>query len=172
MTKAIRQIRFEGNVAFVPLTRGLEAKIDAADAHLVAGFNWYANPKGRTAYAMRKDPTLGHVSMHRVVMGALDSLPVDHIDGDGLNNRRVNLRAATVFQNNQNLRLGRHNTSGVKGVSWNTAKGKWWAEVMAQGQVRRLGYFARFEDACEARAKAAMQMHGGFFSLGVPSVFD
>lgn len=172
MTKQIRQIRIVGNTAFVPLTRGLEAAVEVADAPLVAGFNWRASKKGRTAYAARMDPVRGWVSMHRDILSPPIGLHVDHRDGDGLNNRRCNLRIATAAQNNQNKRLGRHNTSGVKGVSWNTARGKWWAEVMAGGKVQRLGYFERFEDACAARVKAAMQAHGEFFALGVPSVFD
>jgi hypothetical protein len=90
MPKSIRPIRVEGNVAFVPLTKGRESVIDAADVHLVEGFNWFAHVRGGGAYAcsLRLSPKRKHIILHRIIMGDPDGLEIDHIDGDGLNNRR------------------------------------------------------------------------------------
>lgn len=100
-----RTIRVVGDVAYVPLTQGLEAIIDATDAHLVDGHNWCAVKIGRTFYAMRSVVRNGHkrtLYLHRAILGAGE---VDHASGDGLDNRRSNLRDVTHGQNMMNTRL-------------------------------------------------------------------
>lgn len=113
-----RQIITIGQFAYIPLTQGYVATIDAADLHLVDGYTWTAIVRPYTVYAYRKDPGTGkNVHLHRVIMGDPEGLTVDHRDGNGLNNTRSNLRSATKAQNNRNQRVTPRNTSGVKGVS-------------------------------------------------------
>jgi len=87
---------------------------------------------------------------------------VDHIDGDILNNRIENLRAATQLQNTHNSRLCKRNTSGHKNVSWSARHEKWVVCLTIEGRSKRLGVFEDLElaalIACEARAK----YHGEF----------
>lgn len=162
----IRPLRYEGDLAFVTLTRGLEAVIDAADAHLVEGFNWFARVGGRAVYACRAEWRDGKqqtaVRMHRVIICPTREMQVDHIDGDGLNNRRANLRQASHSQNQRNRGLGRKNTSGYKGVSWHTSSGKWWARIWAGGKRETIGSFATPEAAHAAYVEAAIKLHGEF----------
>lgn len=103
MPKKIRTIRVEGNIAYVPLTHGHEAIIDACDASLVDAFNWYARVRPHTVYAVRTTRS-GMVKrdsrMHRAIMGDPDGFEVDHINGNGLDNRRDNLRLATIPKTN------------------------------------------------------------------------
>lgn len=170
-TRAIRPIRVEGNIAYVPLTKGYEAIIDAADVPNVSGFNWYAHEARksdgslRTIYAIRDDRsqrgTRVRVALHRVVM-ATSAQDVDHIDGNGLNNRQGNLRAATRSQNIHNAARKCTNTSGIKGVHWAKDKGKWRAQIRHTNGRATLGYFKCRTAAAIAYARASKVLHGEF----------
>lgn len=161
--KPIRQIRVEGDVAYVPLTRGLEAVIDAADVDLVSGVNWTVSGCWRTFYVKRGeyiDGGLRTIYMHRVLTGDVKGTQVDHIDCNGLNNRRNNLRLATPSENTRNIRIRRTNTSGYKGVA--RYKNKWVAYIMLNRKQKHLGYFDTAEAAHAAYVDAAHQLHGKF----------
>lgn len=172
MTQKIRPIRIEGNVAHVPLTMGCEAIIDAVDVPLVSGYSWTAmiclrkDGGVKKIYACRNmprsSPVRGKVFMHRCIVEAKHEVEVDHIDGDGLNNRRVNLRMATARQNAQNRKTPTNNTSGHKGVYWSKKSGKWVARIKRDGRLSVLGYFTEKDDAAVAYAKAAGELFGEF----------
>lgn len=159
----LRPIRIEGDVAFVPLTRGYEAVIDAADVPLVEGRNWCALVcKNGIVYAQH-GARQGKGLMHRVIVGeACEGLTVDHRDHNGLNNRRFNLRPATVAQNNHNARKRSDNRSGLKGVSWNKKTRKWVAQIQLNGRRMHLGLFPSPEAAHAAYQQASVQHHGAF----------
>jgi hypothetical protein len=166
--KPIRPIRIEGNVAFVPITKGYETIIDAVDVHLVEGWNWCANVGSNTVYSQRLTPRDADgkqqkILMHRAIMAAPDHLEVDHENGNGLDNRRsANLRLATHAQNNRNQRISRANTSGAKGVSWDRRDKKWRAYITLGGKRKHLGFYTEIDDAAAAYAKASAEMHGEF----------
>ena len=162
-----RAIRIEGGIAIVPLTQGYEAIIDAEDVHLVDGFCWHALPYGYSTYASRQKNIGGNrknFHMHRVIAQTPDHLFTDHIDGDGLNNRRANLRNATCAQNNSNKKLRSDNTSGLLGVSWHKRDEKWAAQIATGGKTIHLGYFLSPREAHEAYSAAAKSLHGEFAS--------
>lgn len=162
-----RRIRIEGDVAYVPLTKGYEAVIDAIDVPLVESWCWCAQVCPRAVYAIRSDhrPNRRTIRMHRVLMGEIHGLEVDHRDGDGLNNRRKNLRVATRTQNIRNQRLRSDNTSGIKGVHWFKASRKWRACICLNGKNRHLGSFDSREEAHDAYRTASKEMHGEFGRL-------
>ena len=165
MTSKIRPIRVEGNIAYVPLSRGYEAEIDAADILLVAGFNWHAMVCSHGVYAKRNDlcgRKYRTVLMHRAIMGTQDGLEVDHVDGNGLNNCRSNLREVTRSQNMMNQRISKRNKSGSKGVSWDRAKGKWRAQIMVNKKMVCIGRFDDIESASAAYRDASARLHGEF----------
>jgi len=160
-----RPIRIDGDVAYITLTKGYEAVIDAVDVPLVYGFNWAAMVKPRAVYATRKDYSgqkQRTVYLHRTIMGEPEGFEVDHHDGDGLNNMRSNLRTATKQQNMHNQRLSSRNNSGFKGVNWRKSKGKWRAAIALNGKSRHLGYFATPELAHAAYCEASARLHGDF----------
>lgn len=164
----LRHIRIDGDVAYVPLTKGFEAVIDTADVPLVGNYNWCAQVCREHVYAIRMSPrdpvtkkqTL--IIMHRVLTDAPVGMDVDHRDRDGLNNRRSNLRVCTKSQNAFNRKRMSTNTSGVKGVSLDRASGKWTAYVCVDGVNSIVGRFKTLAEAKAARSGAAAMMHREF----------
>jgi hypothetical protein len=91
---------------------------------------------------------------------------IDHINGDKLDNRIENLRAATVGQNQHNRKTNANNTSGYKGVSWDKARKKWLTGIKLEGKRIHLGYFDNVEEAAEVVRKAREELHGDFAHHG------
>lgn len=162
-----REIRFEGDLAFVTLTAGYVSVIDASDAPLVSGRNWYAMKSFKRDGALSVVYAAGRNgktpdTIHRAIMGAPIGMFVDHIDGDGLNNTRSNLRLCTNAENMCNTGLRIDNTSGAKGVQWDKRRGKWKAYVKCEGIRKNFGSFADFDAAVAAAEAGRMRLHGAF----------
>jgi hypothetical protein len=88
---------------------------------------------------------------------------IDHVNANGLDNRLANLRLASQGLNNANRRLGRNNTSGIKGVRWHSGHGKWYAGISIAGRQKHLGTFTSKEEATQAY-RAAAKLHFGEFA--------
>ena len=165
MPKQIRPIRVCGDVAYITLTQGRTAIIDAADIHLVDAWCWSAFSQTHTEYA-RRSGGIGTkkrtVLLHRELMGEPDGLQIDHRDGDGLNNRRSNLRVATRSQNMHNRSAYCNNKSGFKGVDFRKEGGKWRAKIRINNKEKHLGMFDSPEEAHEAYCRASEKYHGEF----------
>lgn len=149
----------------IRLTQGKVALIDDCDSEL-ASLRWYAAKRGNAFYAVRHKPReLGHgiVYLHRLVLGATAGLEVDHINGDGLDCRRTNLRLATPSENRRNQR--RANASGFKGVHWNPSNRGWVASIKVHKKVHHLGTFSDAAEAARAYDAAAIRLHGEFARL-------
>ena len=138
MTELVRVHRDTGIIR-VPLTRGLFAIVDEADAHLVLPYKWCAMPVpgGRNWYAVREISDR-LVPMHRALYSPSPGKTVDHIDGDGLNNCRENMRAATQQEQTRNRRALVGKRSLYKGVIWRArpsyrAGGFWFAKITVSG---------------------------------------
>lgn len=102
--------------------------------------------------------------VHRLVWkmktGADAPFSIDHIDGNPLNNRFANLRAATQSQNGMNSKLPKNNTSGVKGVYW--GQKKWRAQISIARKCIPLGGYDNIEDAAKAVEEARTKYHAEF----------
>lgn len=163
-----RKIVINGGIASVPLTMGKTAKLDSDKVHLVDGYNWTcAKRAGGLFYAYRNECIDGKtvsVLMHRVIAGAQKGEVVDHIDGDGLNNRSSNIRICTHSENMRNRKKPKHNTSGHKGVK-RTKSGKWEASIRKNRVYHYLGVFDDIEDAASAYADASAKLHVDFGRL-------
>ena len=159
------QIIVEGAIAFIRMSGGHVAKIDACDLAVASAFGWAAMVKPRTVYAYRTE-RVGEkkrtIYLHRVIMGVPQGLQVDHVDGDGLNNCRSNLRLATESQNQCNRRLQQNNASGFKGVYWDAKRGKWRSEIRKLGKKLHLGRFDTPQEAHHAYSAASAELHGEF----------
>jgi hypothetical protein len=164
--KQKRQITVVGDKAIVPLTRGFVAQIDADDMDKVVGYNWFAVVQKHGAYAVRRVAGVkgrgSKVSMHRTILQVGEHEQVDHIDLNGLNNCKANLRVATPMQNTWNRRRSAANTSGLKGVCWNKASKKWQSQIRVKGKNKYLGLFETSNLAHLAYCEAAKLLHGQF----------
>lgn len=150
----------------IPLTQGKVALVDDEDYERVVQYKWnahYHKPSGNW-YARRTIDGLGRqISMHRFIMSAPAGSKVDHIDRDGLNNQRSNLRFATTAQNGANRAKGRNQTtSRYKGVHWYATVGKWKATIVVAQRTIFLGHFELEEDAAKAYDEAAIAHFGEF----------
>lgn len=166
-----RPIRIDGDLAFIPLSQGREAVIDAADVPLVDGRNWHAVLNRNVYYARSCGSRAGGarrrmIPLHRLLMAPPDGVLVDHIDGDGLNCRRSNLRLATIAENTRNQRLSVANTSGHRGVVWDKSFQKWKVSIGVSGRTVHLGRFENLEDAAARRADAEAKYHDAFSNSG------
>ena len=166
MTRAIRVV---GDIAVIPLTRGYEAVIDLIDLPLVAGHLWFVELAGKQRYAVRTDRSNGkqrRLRMHRVILGLEDQAIGrnlgDHCDGDGLNNRRINLRPATKSENNWNARTRKDSSTGLRGVHYLKRAKVWQARIMSNGKRITLGNHRSPEAASAAYAKASSELRGEF----------
>lgn len=167
--QGIRPIRVEGNVAFITLTQGYVAIIDAADVPIIEGYSWSARIARNTVYGQRADWSTGSqrlILLHREIMQAPEGMVVDHISGDGPDNRRANMRITSVACNARNQRLRSNSTSGLKGVSWRGDTKKWRAFIVVDGKQYTLGCFGTKDEASAAYAKASHRMHGEFGRTG------
>lgn len=155
----------------IPLTQGQFAIVDDEDAELVlAQGRWFAKRDGRTFYAGRKTRRVGGGQATLHLHTLLTGWPlVDHVNGDGLDNRRANLRPATKVENSRNRRLQSNNRSGFRGVSWITAKRRWRASICVQGRRIYLGHYTTPEAAAAAYDAAAREHFGEFARLNFPS---
>lgn len=147
------------------------AKVDDQDAAMVNAFQWKSmrTPTGRAyAYATvaGKRVYLHHLIMNRAPRGKGQG-GIDHKNGDGLDNRRSNLRPATQQQNGAN-RGSWGKTSAFKGVCWDAKAKSWQAQIMVSGEHRSLGGYETEEDAARAYDIASAEAFGEYARLNFP----
>ena len=137
------------------------AKIDECDLALVLAHKWYIDKYGYAFTSLsRKAGTKRNIGMHRMIMNAPPGVEVDHVNREGLDNRRANLRLCTHMENMRNRRVRYNNRCGLKGVT--PYKGRFLAQIGCDGKNHKLGVFYTPEAAHEAYRRAAISMHGEF----------
>lgn len=156
----------------IRLTNGAIALVDDEDFESLSKFTWHLYEKG---YARRRwtDKDTGKripILMHRQILGLSygDGIFTDHIDGNGLNNQRINLRTCTPAENNRNRRVSKNSSTGLKGVFRRPrAKGdRFMAAITHNNKSVYLGTFDTPEEAHQAYCSAAKQLYGEFASSG------
>lgn len=166
----------------IPLTQGKFAQVDDEDFEYLNQFKWFAYKHRNTYYARRSVRINGtHLceQMHRIVMGIghkKDKI-VDHINHNGLDNRKENLRFCTSTQNSQNRTPYINKTSKYKGVSIHRSKRfskkrqehylyiKWQAHIRINKKLYFLGYALTEKDAANLYNSAAIKNYGEFAFL-------
>lgn len=140
----------------IALSQGLFALVDDDDYHLVAGHAWYAQKGAENWYAR----TIDGKSMHRVITDAPVGKEVDHANGNGLDNRRANLRVCTRAENAKNRAKHAPAVSKFKGV--HLTKFGWRAAITQNGEKLNLGTFKSEERAARQYDRAARLCFGKF----------
>ena len=141
------------------------AIIDVEDYSKVKDFCWcrlhdlekdtyYAGANSRGKYNKKT------IRMHQIICPCEEGFIPDHENGNGLDNRKSNLRPLTYGGNCTNIKTKSNNTSGVTGVYWHKVNNNWFAVIPVNKRVIRLGSYERFEDACKARWDAEELYHG------------
>ena len=156
------------NMKKIPLTRGKFALVDDEDFDELNKSRWYALKGKNTYYAEKKIRKRGvwtSIGMHRAILKIKKGLVCDHINGNGLDNRRVNLRICRQGENTWNSRRQSNNTSGYKGVYWHKHSKKWYSRITVNSKTKSLGYYDDKKEAAIAYDLAAKQYYGEFARL-------
>lgn len=145
------------------LTGGHVTLIDPEDVDVARKLTWHADASRKTHYAAsfserNSNEKCLKAHLHRLLMGCPDGLVVDHINGDGLDNRRVNLRICTRTQNGQNRRSSKNGIEFKK----NCPKNPYMALITVAKEKICLGYFPTYERALQARKEAQREYFGEF----------
>lgn len=156
----------------IPLTQGKFAIVDDDDYEKLVQFKWHIMvATNNHKYAVRRVKINGKqkaILMHREIMKASDGFDIDHRNGNGLDNRRFNLRAGTHQQNQSNRKINKNSTSGYKGVVLFHDKNRtkpWRAQITYKGNRFYLGLYATKEEAANAYNQKAVELFGPFAQL-------
>jgi beta-glucosidase/6-phospho-beta-glucosidase/beta-galactosidase len=151
----------------IKLTKDKYSIIDDEDYETISKNKWSAYKGHNTYYACRtikKDKKKTSVQMHRTILKLTDpSLVVDHVNGNGLDNRKENLRICTDSQNLMNRSKPKNNTSGYKGVSYSKSKKKYTAQIGINWKVYNLGFYDTAEEASKVYQERAKKEFGKFY---------
>lgn len=159
---------------FMPLTQGKVATVDLEDwERMNTKYKWQAQKSRNTFYAIRsislekgRGCKKRTERMHRIIMGAKQGQIIDHIDGNGLNNTRENLRFVTLSENQRNRRPNKNSYSGYKGVVKGTYN-KWYARIFINGETKFLGSFNSEIEAAVEYDKHAKKHYGEYAKLNL-----
>lgn len=153
----------------IALTQGKFALVDDEDFEWLSQWKWYCDTNQifpNKLRAARRSKRLNGKSkillMHREILHYCGNGHIDHIDGDGLNNQKYNLRISSIAENIRNQKLHKNNTSGYKGVTWFKYAKKWMAQIMVDRKHISLGYFDDKLEAAKAYDKASKLYHGKY----------
>jgi len=153
----------------IALTQGKVAIVDDEDYEGLNQWMWYAHACRKKWYACRtlhKDGEIITLRMHRLILNTPDNKETDHINGNGLDNRRCNLRICNDTENcrNSKMRTGAKSSS-FKGLDWFRHQKKWRVRISVDKKSIFLGYFNDEGEAANAYDEAAKKYHGEFANL-------
>jgi hypothetical protein len=158
----------QGSYYDIPLSKETFSKVDKEDYDKIKEYKWYYNRKTGYAYSGGVNQSSGENSrkkLSRFIMGINSPIiQIDHINGDRLDNRKANLRIATNEENCSNSFIRIDNTSGHRGVSFDRARNKWFAEIV-KGKKRHRKRFIDKKDAIQWYKKMAIELFDEFCSL-------
>jgi hypothetical protein len=170
---AFHRLRYGYSIRLIPVGQGKYAIVDADDYERLAKYKWQLHSNGHTFYAYRYSSTRAGKKrqtlwMHNEIIDITEGLVCDHINHNGLNNRKANVRPATVSQNSCNTRKRGQTTSRYRGVSQDARTNKWIAKIKVNGRQVYLGTFSHEIDAAKTYDTAARKYHGEFAVLNFP----
>lgn len=158
----------DDSIRYIPLTRGKFAIVDAADYEWLSKYKWLATGNEKRGFYAGRRVGQGMLLMHRAIMQPPPGMVVDHIGGNGLDQRRANLRVCSQRHNSRNRRPSRWTSSRFKGVYFCRATGKWVATIGFEGRSIHLGSFDDEVAAARAYDRKARELFGEYAYLNFP----
>jgi len=152
------------------LTQGYHAVVDAEDYERVSRYKWCLSRSGNQLYAQRRCRGKT-IRMHQFIMRPPKGKVVDHIDGNGLNNRRCNLRICTPQQNSWNHKRRKQPGASSRFIGvypYKKRPGKWYVKIKCGDERVNLGPFDSEIEAALARDRKARELFGEYASLNLP----
>ena len=151
----------------IPLTQGKFAIVDDVDFDWLNQYKWYSHiDRSKNIFYVNRGRRWGKrmitILMHRLIMNPIKGMFIDHINGNGLDNRRSNLRICTRSQNGMNRKMQNNNTSGYKGVIWSKSAKKWQVQIIFNKKRIHLGYFKIKKEGALAYNEASLKYFGKF----------
>ena len=142
------------------------ALVDCEDYHKIQKYRWHRVMPARNKVSYAQTYRNGKSAyMHRMIINAQKGYEVDHINGDGLDNRRKNLRQCKHIENLSNTRKRGQGSSKYKGVHFNKKNGNWLSAITFKGSTYHLGVFPTEQDAARAYNVKAKELQGEFAYL-------
>lgn len=151
----------------VKLTQNKYALVDDDDFLKISQFKWCYVSYGKTGYARRMDKNGKTIRMHHMILPFNSGFMVDHINMNGLDNRKSNLRLVTKSQNMMNGGVRKNSTSGYKGVCWNKRFNYWVVNIWKDYKQIHIGSFHNKKEAAKAYNEAAKKYHGEYARLNI-----
>ena len=156
----------------IKLTQGKFALVDDEDYEKISNYKWHASKRNKTFYAERGVTVAPNerrkIGMHNEIMDSPDGKTIDHINNNGLDNRKENLRFSTQYQQTLNRRNKKNGSSKFKGVYWHKKRKKWIARIKTKEKLKYIGSFDDEKKAGLAYDKEAIINFGEFANLNFP----
>ncbi len=156
-------------VSLIPLSKGANAIVDIDETKSINSHKWWLRATSKhLRYAARKENGKT-IYMHREILNTPAGMHTDHINGDGLDNRKSNLRICTPTQNQHNSVKWANKSSKFKGVSFNKQTKKWEAYIRFNCKLIHLGRHKSEFVAAKAYDRKAVELFGEFANINFPS---
>lgn len=163
--RIVNRVEFDNCCAYIYVSgREQPAIIDKEDYQKIKEFHWNnEKPYSYTTSTVQSNKKKKIIRLHRLILGIDDeNIFVDHINGNPLDNRKTNLRTATIQQNSYNHKVRSNNTSGATGVKLIKKNNTWNARIVINKKEISLGCYKTFEEAVKARKDAEIKYFGEY----------
>ena len=140
--------------------REKEIKIDREDFDLFKSLSWHIGSNGYVRHSTYDGKTNSCIYFHRLIMGFPENKQIDHINGNKLDNRKLNLRICTNQENSQNRKI--NDNSGVTYFRWGKRIKRWVAQITINGRHKNLGYFLTKQEANKCYLQCRKKQFGEF----------
>lgn len=147
----------------LPLKDGKVALIDDEDFEWANQWKWSLRSRGYVNRTSGKKT----IWLHREIMKTPQGFDTDHINGDKLDNRKLNLRICTHSQNLMNQKLNSKNTSGFRGIVWKPKRKKWQVQIKKNQKIYHGGYFKNKLEAVRVYNIKVKELFGEFARLNI-----
>lgn len=150
----------------IKLTKGFVTQVDDEDYEYLNQLKWHVYKRHNTFYAQHTVTLINgnrtNIQMHRLIMNPPNNMQIDHINHNGLDNQKNNLRICTQSQNSMNQNSHKNSSSKYKGISWHKLRSKWESQIKYKGKHIHIGLYKTEVEAAKAYDEKAKELFGEF----------